>query len=364
MLGGGARAKKLFSKILVSSFIAFLWLQSRSLVDTSSSQYSMELETNLYVPSTHRTSRTTLTPSQHSPRIWVQLTFSTEFDQDLMPHTLHHYISVLGVDPTNILVALHHSDRNSPLIQHTKQRLKRDFLIRHFSTWFGDYSSDGLWEVRHRHRTKVNVSDCDWVVRSDADELPAIPGNNLSRFLVESVGSKGYDAAFGVFNDRVAPSGRLPNITAEPTISEQFPLSCKITELVSFGYTLKVVAFRGYHRENRGGHGLLPYPTFDQRTGTGTEHCGHPTLLRIDHYKWTYGVVRKLEQRYQKYLAENMHYRESKRLLRHIENHNGNLGIKKLECHRQDPNAYRHSGNQTYSEGKSCQNLPVACMPP
>jgi hypothetical protein len=358
---GGTRGANLFWRILLFFSLVFIWLQSRSFVDTSIILCSTETVMNDASPLTILTPTTMTRPG--SSRIWVQLTFSTEFDQDLMPQTLHHYISILGVDPSDILVALHHSDRESSLVQETKERLQQDFSIRHFSTWFGDYTSNGLWEVRDRHRKAANVSDCDWVVRSDADELPAIPGNDLSQFLFESVESKGYDSVFGIFNDRVAEGGRLPNITARPSnISEQFPLSCKITEMVASASTQKVVAFRGYHRENRGGHGLLdpPQRTFEFRTGIGTEHCGYPRVLRIDHYKWTFGVAAKLEQRYKKYLAEKMHFRESKRLLRHIKKYKGNLGIKKLECHRQDLNN-RFVGNASYSEGTSCQKLPVVC---
>lgn len=354
----------LCSKLGFFSCLLCIWLQSRYL---DPAHFELVTENDIDDGGARPLK---LAPAQELPpmtrptslqQIWVQLTFSTEFDQKLMPHTLHHYISTLGVHPSQILVALHHTNRKDPAVEETKKKLKREFSVKHFSTWFGEYTSDGLWEVRGRHRKKANVSDCDWVVRSDADELPAIPGNDLSRFL-ESVGSSGYDAVFGTFNDRVAEGGQILNITAEPTISEQFPLSCKITEMVAFAYTLKVIAFRGYHRENRGGHGLLDSSstqrTFDHRTDTGTSHCGYPKLLRIDHFKWTFGVVAKLEKRYEKYLKEKMHFRESKRLLAHLQNYNGRLGIKELGCH-QVPDAF--GGNGTYSEGMACNKLPVTC---
>lgn len=296
-------------------------------------------------------------------RVWVQLTFSTEYDQDIIPHTLHHYIYVLGVSPSDMIVALHVTDDKDPhnLVNETMQTLKGNFGIQHFSRWTGKYSSDGLWEARYNHRILANVKPCDWVVRSDADEFPAVPGNETLAEFLYGVGRQGYDAVFGRFNDRVALGGILPNITAQPSISGQFPLSCKVTEKIAKGLTIKVVAFRGHHRENRGGHGLLDpdQMSFDFRTTTGVQHCGYPTILRIDHYKWTFPVLNKLQQRYKHYKAKKLHFRESLRALKHIGKHKGKLVVDKLKC-VSDPEKADYE-TEKYDEGKACGKLLETC---
>ena len=52
--------------------------------------------------------------SSMAPKLWAQLTFSTQYDQDLIPHTLHHYISVLGTNSSDSMVALHVTDPKDP----------------------------------------------------------------------------------------------------------------------------------------------------------------------------------------------------------------------------------------------------------
>lgn len=59
------------------------------------------------------------------PKIWVQLFFSTEFDQEIMSYTLHHYIHILQQDPKYVLVALHRIALIRPSLRCTYKRPPR-----------------------------------------------------------------------------------------------------------------------------------------------------------------------------------------------------------------------------------------------
>ena len=83
--------------------------------------------------------------------------------------------------------------------------------------------------------------------------------------------------------DRVATDGTLRNITAKPTLSEQFPLACYVsTQVVQLNRQesaknrpTKVMAFKGYLSENRCGGQLA-----DERKA-----CVFPARLHTHHYK-------------------------------------------------------------------------------
>lgn len=303
--------------------------------------------------------------NSNGPNIWVQLTFSLEFEKDLMPHTLRHYIETLSVDPTHLLVALHHQDqRELVAFETTEEWLRQEYGIEHILRWNGQYTSNRLWKRRAELRELVDMEPCDWIVRSDSDELPAIPGDNLASFL-QFVSMQGYDAVFGSFNDRVALDGFLPNISASEPLHEQFPLSCQITNRLAHGLTQKAVAFRAYHQENRGGHSLLETTnhTYEAREGSGTDHCGYPAKLRIDHYKWTSDVIQKLKRRARVYRKKRLHFHESNKLLRHINNHDGRLAIDELSCREISISRESDKMNykEVYTEGQACRRLEYNC---
>lgn len=291
-------------------------------------------------------------------RIWTQITISLEYEQHLLPHLLDHYIQKLAVDPKFILLSLHHRNENSTqVLDATEKEVGKKYGVRHFHRWFGDYDSNRLWEERQSHRDKVGVQPCDWIVKGDADELPAFPGNNLKGFL-SSVETQGFDAIFGRFLDRVSRDGSLVDISSAPSLSEQFPMSCDITSAIAQGDTLKAVAFRGYHKENRGGHHLLETSRQDYefRKQEGQDHCAYPKILRIDHYKWTSQVLQKVLVRSNHYKKLGMgHYIQSSRLLDHIIENSG-LNVTTLNCTTAhlDDSIFWDDEEYTYNDGMSC----------
>jgi hypothetical protein len=309
----------------------------------------------------------------YAERIWVQLTVSLEYELDLIPHAIDHYINKIGADPRFFLLALHHTDSNeTDLFEAAETRYRKEFGLLHFYRWSGNYDSNRLWETRQDHRAIVNIQPCDWIVRSDADEFLQIPGNDLREFLINVVETQGYDVVFGQLSDRVAHYGALANISSSAqSLSEQFPLSCNLTEAIAEGDTLKVVAFRGYHKENRGGHHLLETTrqAFEFRKETGLDHCGYPPVIHIDHYKWTSRVFQKILARYERYKELQMgHYVQSKRLIDHIKHHGGKIGVDELNCtttmHPENSGGTISPNFETlYADGLNCRSLNQTCPP-
>lgn len=310
-------------------------------------------------------SKASLPVEVDGPKIWVQLTFSLDFERELMPHTLKYYIDTLSVDPAHVLVALHHQNQNQTNAFDTAEEwLRQEYGIQHVLQWTGNYTSNRLWKRRDELRSLVNISACDWILRSDSDEFPAIPGDDLPSFL-KFVSLQGYDSVFGSFNDRVAMDGSLPNITSDEPLHQQFPLSCHVTDRIVQANMQKAVAFRAYHQENRGGHYLLKMTnhSYEAREGSGKDHCGYPSKLRIDHYKWTYPVIEKLRQREEHYREKQLHYTQSLRFLDYIDEHDGKFNVKGLNCTDTNSVSSSFKMNYTdfYSTGVRCGRPKVEC---
>lgn len=260
---------------------------------------------------------TSIVPTK--PRVWTQITFSAEYDHDLLPHTIRHYLSV-GLDPQYFLITLHHPDHQAPELAQLTNLLK-DFGIHHVQDWHGNFTSRSNCDMRVQHRQSVGVRDCDWVLKFDADEFLRVPGNDFPSFLT-SVEEGDYDAVYATMVDRVSASGALRNISTYNPISEQFPLECAFSQSGN-ATTTKVVAFRGHLKEFRAGHGLV----------YGQDSCRYPSQLIIDHYKWSWQVFEKLEKRLEHYQwlennGQGHHWwRESDTFLTHIYTNDNHIDI-------------------------------------
>lgn len=249
------------------------------------------------------------------------MTFSAEFDQELIPHAVEHYKNV-GLDPQYFLITLHHQLPNAPVLDKLTTWLRQEYGIPHVQTWHGNFTSQKNCDMRFKHRKAAKVKKCDWILKFDADELLRVPGGNMIRFL-DFLGDQGFDSLSGNWIDRVADEGRLVDISAKPSIAEQFPLGCRFSALAGNATTRKLVAFRGYLKEKRAGHSLAK----------GLETCRYPAQLMIDHYKWSRPVYEKLRRRMEHYrnLEGVYWWKESEAFLNHIDENQG-----RVDVHRED----------------------------
>jgi Glycosyl transferase family 2 len=255
--------------------------------------------------------------------VWCQITFSAEYDLELMPHSIQHYLDV-GIDPNYMLITLHHTDPEAIEELQSAVDVVHSFGIPQVQTWNGNFTSQKNCDMRQRHRALVGVRDCDWVLKFDADELLRVPSNDVVAFL-QVLGQQNFDSVFGIWVDRIADQGRIPNITTEPSLEEQFPLGCRFSETGN-AKTTKVVAFRGYLKEKRAGHSLAK----------NSETCRYPPILMIDHYKWSWPVFRKLQKRIEHYKSIEGHdwWTESVAFLNRIAGNGGRIDVTEpeLQC--------------------------------
>jgi Glycosyl transferase family 2 len=266
-------------------------------------------------------------PEEPAVRVWTQITFSAEYDQDIIPHTLKHYMDN-GLKPEYMLITLHHTDPEAVDELASAVASVKEFGAHHIQTWHGNFTSQKNCDMRIQQRVDVGVSDCDWIIKLDADELLRVPGNDMPSFL-QVLGSQRFDSVFGNWVDRVAEEGGIPNITATRPLAEQFPVGCRFS-LTGNATTTKVVAFRGYLSEFRAGHYLRDT----------LETCRYPPQLLIDHYKWSWPVFTKLQRRIEHYRSIEGHHwwTESASFLEHIASNGGRIDVNRsdLSCNRQD----------------------------
>ena len=293
-------------------------------------------------------------------RLWAQYTFSTELDNDILPHKVEYILS-RGISPDFFLVQLHHVDANSTLFDESESLLKQKYGIWRIKRFSGDFTSSKNAIARQANRNEHDVGDCDWVVRGDSDEFVTLPAGYDFPNLLEEMGEQGYDGLFGMFNDRVARDGKLINVSSELSLDAQFPLHCNVSK-IGGGVQQQAFAYRGYLQENDGGHGLLnsrkQEPSnfhFEKR------HCGYPRLFRVDHYKWSHSVVKNLRRRaevYQKLHRKVLTY-EATSILDHIDKHGG-IGVNASWCTEAALQSPFFPYNN-YSGGESCGNLTKIC---
>lgn len=128
-------------------------------------------------------------------RVFTQITFSAEYDRDLMSHTLQHYVDN-GLNPEYMLITVHHGDPTAVEEVASAVHTLQQFGVKHIQTWYGNFTSQNNCDMRQQHRRDVGVTDCDWIVKVDADEFIRVPGNDMPRFL-QVLGSQHFDSVFG-----------------------------------------------------------------------------------------------------------------------------------------------------------------------
>lgn len=208
---------------------------------------------------------------------WLVSTVGTRaedgFSFPLLKHWVRYYLD-LGVAPEHWKLTLFARDLDDNM------------------AWVAEWlSAQGIVPLRcipNSHQFNVFVSDDernrirselppeDWVIAVDPDEFygfrKPVPET------LAGLEADGFDALRGFFADRVAADFSLPEITDAP-LFEQFPVETSITQKITTGNCLKIVAVKNRHPLVLGHHHVHE-----------TRPNYAPEWIKVHHFKWTKGL--------------------------------------------------------------------------
>jgi hypothetical protein len=142
----------------------------------------------------------------------------------LLPFFLRYYSS-LGA--TRFVCALYNGERNPlyeqilPFESRYNLSIEESTRDRHLPQYSAVAEGHGLNRIREAFSKNES-----WYCIADLDEFYFFGGRNLSD-LVYELERKGYDAAHGIFFDRIAADGTFPEIGN--SLDDTFPLACDLT---------------------------------------------------------------------------------------------------------------------------------------
>ena len=196
---------------------------------------------------------------------------------DLLPHWLDYYLR-LGLDEL-ILCVLREGmeERLDQINSLIKGKPARVYL---FSGWH----DDGQPQIRDGLE-QYGCRPDDWVIHADLDELNEFPApiNELA----EAMARNDRKAVHGHFIDRVDADGCLTALTATPSLAEQYPVECKLTENICRGFTQKIMMCR-HEVTVSAGHHTASVPS-------GKHPIGKWQDYRVHHFKWRDMVLERIK---------------------------------------------------------------------
>jgi glycosyl transferase family 2 len=226
----------------------------------------------------------------------------------LLPHFLAYYAE-LGVD--RILVAYRTARPDDAYADAV--RLARAFpadLVWRQSAFFADSDKAA---VELELLAAAGLGEDDYVMHLDLDEFQEYPAPLHA--IVRAMNAQDDWALRGWIVDRVAADGSLAAVAPEPSLWQQFPVACKLTERVLRGWTQKIVLCR---RRVQLAGGV--------RHDTCNAHyervpVGRSDEYRVHHFKWTAGVERRIAARLASAAMGPAYRAECERFLDHYRRH-------------------------------------------
>jgi len=197
---------------------------------------------------------------------------------DLLPHWLDHYLR-LGVDQI-VLCILRDGSRERMDEIHTAVA-GLPVQLHEFDGW----TDDGQQLVMRNALDRAGCDGEDWVLHADLDEFNEFPCS-IDELAME-MEKAGRRAVHGNFVDRVSADGSLIPALPTPTLSEQFPIECFLSDRILHACPEKIMLARhevwisgGHHKAGcfSGGHVVGRWPDY-----------------RVHHFKWRAGLLERLE---------------------------------------------------------------------
>lgn len=226
---------------------------------------------------------------------------------DLLPYYLDHY-RACGVDRFFIACAASQLDPSGALEKFLCEQTDVT-VIAPPDRFVRTRLVGSIEEEVRRGRATAN----DWVVPTDLDEFIQFP--RALPDLVEDVARDGCTHVVGTLLDRISSRGELTSVAPSEhgvSIWAQYPLSARVTELITHGGTSKVVLSRGDLPWTIGHHQMLP----------GARLRQYPEEAVVHHFKWRSGLSQMLEWRVDNEQRVRVPWSgESERLLAYLQEH-------------------------------------------
>ena len=124
----------------------------------------------------------------------------------LIPHWMRHYATSLRLDPENFLCILHSDSKNVTGLSRMARRFWREYGVSHTFHVTEAYSSRLHWRIKLDILLE-HVSDLDWVMQVDADELVFLPHSRLPYATLDNLDTLGHNVVYGLMVDRSTAEG-------------------------------------------------------------------------------------------------------------------------------------------------------------
>jgi hypothetical protein len=232
----------------------------------------------------------------------------------LLDAAVEHYRE-LGVESFHI--ARHVESLEDPEFERSVMTLARHglrFAAVHQGPWDEDLNAYLIRAQMRRHPD-------DWWVVADLDEFHVYDRKLTD--IVAACEANGCDYVRGAFLDRVSLDGSLAPLDSTASVWEQYPLAGLVTLRVLKAVTSKVTLARGHVQLHPGQHWAL----------SGRPLPATEAFAQVHHFKWTDSVLRRLLRRVDAYSSGDWYLtypavtEESRRFLRHLEEHGGRMDV-------------------------------------
>jgi hypothetical protein len=165
-------------------------------------------------------------------------------------------------------------------------------LLAHWMDYYTQLGVDQIipagYSEQEEHRSilrQAGATPRTWILHASEDDLLEFPAPLLD--IVRAADAKGLKAVFGTLVDRAAPDGVLRTILRAPSLSEQFPMGCQLTESIARGQIQRPMLMRFDVRAEMARHVAT-------NAGVGAAPLGLPSQYLI-HRIWHAGTAARLQ---------------------------------------------------------------------
>jgi tetratricopeptide (TPR) repeat protein len=227
---------------------------------------------------------------------------------ELLPHWLEHYTR-LGVD--EILLGIFDDLAADAMVE--IENCAARWKFRRFAQHWGGQTEPETYSQRETGCRRAGARPGTWILHTDLDEFHQYPAP-LKEVTAESA-RRHIKAVCGRFVDRVAADGSLPPIRPHPSLWEQFPVGCNLTEGILKGLGEKVMMAR-FSVFVESGHHVAPLERAD------------PALIgRVAHFKWHSGLLERMRWGLRQENASVEWKVDTRRFLAWLESNGGKINL-------------------------------------
>jgi hypothetical protein len=253
---------------------------------------------------------------------------------DLVPHFLAHYTR-LGVHCILLVVRTPREDE----ILSTALEQAKSYGANVY--WFNAarFADSDKADVEQFVLRENGVEPDDYVMHLDVDEFQEYPAPLFE--IVATMNQADDWALRGWIVDRVAESGVLSPIRSVPSIGEQYPIGCDLTQKILRAWTQKIILCRGRVRLQGG----VRHDTFNAYYDRVP--VGRPDEYLVHHFKWNAGLLDRIRERLRTAALGSAYERECRRLLNYFDSGRVDLSDPTLKARRLGAMNYSQPGPRT-----------------